>query len=123
MPNPWIILALAAGLFAAGFGSAWNWRGALCEAAAAEKAGDSQKRKDDEGVRAHGAAAGLEVENAEAEKREAALSGALAEVTARPVYRADCADADGLRLIRAAFTGESAAAPEPHLPMPRPDAP
>lgn len=121
--NPWISLALAAAIASASFGSAWSWRGALCEAAAAAKVSDSQARKDNEAGKAHDAAVKLEVSNADANKVDAAGAAALAAIVRRPLYSRACIDDDGLRLIRAAFTGASAAAPEPDLPMPRPDAP
>ncbi|MDP2150313.1 MAG: hypothetical protein Q8K13_11795 [Parvibaculum sp.] len=124
--NPYLIIGAIAGalvLSGASFGAAWNWRGALCEAAAAEKAADSQARKDNEAGKAHGAAAGLEKDNAESNKSDAAILRDLGPVVARPVYQRDCADADGLQLLRAAFTGAGAAAAQPHLPVPRPDTP
>ncbi|MBF0270307.1 MAG: hypothetical protein HQL44_17135 [Alphaproteobacteria bacterium] len=40
------------------------------------------------------------------------------KIVERPVYRADCLDADGLRLVNRALAGQAAAARQPDQPVP-----
>ncbi|MBX3490918.1 hypothetical protein [Parvibaculum sp.] len=121
MPNvATIIIGLA--LFGGGFWAAWDWRAAKCDAQIAGLVEASQKSKDAEAEKAHGAATELEKESADAEIVYREITVEVDRIVERPVYRDRCFDDDGLRAANRALAGPRAAAAEPDRPVPRPDA-
>lgn len=84
-----------------------------------DKAATRQARK--ETAQSTTAATQLESKNAEAKVVYKTITRTVDKYIDRPVYRAECFDADGLRDANAALNGQAAAAPQPDHSVRQPD--
>ena len=84
-----------------------------------QKASAQQAQK--ETTQSTTAATKLEAKNAEAKVVYKTITRTVDKYIDRPVYRAECFDADGLRDANAALVGQAAAPPKPDYSVPRPD--
>lgn len=75
-----------------------------------------------EAAQAHRAAANLEENNAEASVIYKTITRSVDRYVDRPVYRAECFDADGLRDANAALTGQAARPAKPDYSLSGSDA-
>lgn len=83
------------------------------------KAAAQQTRK--ETAQSTHAATQLEAKNAESKVVYRTLTRTVDKYIDRPVYRAECFDADGLRDANAALSGQAAAPPKPDYSLSQPD--
>lgn len=84
-----------------------------------DKASTQQARK--ETTQSTHAATQLEAKNADAKVVYKTITRTVDKYIDRPVYRAECFDADGLRDANAALVGQAAAPAKPDYSLPRPD--
>lgn len=63
----------------------------------------------------------LEVKNVEAKIVYKTITRSVDKYIDRPIYRAECFDADGLRDANAALSGKAASPAKPDYSLPRPD--
>ncbi len=84
-----------------------------------DKASMQQAKK--ETAQSTTAATQLEAKNAEAKVVYKTITRTVDKYIDRPVYRAECFDADGLRDANAALVGQAAAPPKPDYSVPKPD--
>ncbi len=84
-----------------------------------ERASAQQARK--ETVQSTNAATQLEAENAQAKIVYKTITRTVDRYIDRPIYRAECFDADGLRDANAALSGQTASPPKPDYSLSRPD--
>lgn len=71
--------------------------------------------------RGDGAARGHEGTRAQLQRQDAVLVREIERVVEKPVYRTECIDADGLRIIAAALSGAAdPGQPAPAVPDPKP---
>lgn len=108
------VALVAASLGAAGAWRVQGWRFAALErdrlAAEAELRRNNAKAADQ-------AAAGHEADKAAIRTQFVPITQEVERVVEKPVYRAECFDADGLRILRAAASEPAAAGqPAPSLP-------
>jgi len=112
----YVYAAIAVACLLAGFGGGWKTNGwrhdAALHAAQVEQARTAQKRID----RVDEAAVGHEDFKAKEEIRYVERIKMVTKLVDRPVYRAQCLDDDGLRLLRAANRGQDSSEPAPAVP-------
>lgn len=109
---PWVLAAVAAAFMVAAYGLGRLHESTANEAATAVRDQARLTAQTDLLIRrsaiAQAAAAAEQVDQARIETRFRTITREVAHVVERPVYR-DCRlDADGLRLVRAAFSGDPA---------------
>lgn len=111
--------ALLAGLLA--FGAGWqvrSWK-ADSDAVAQVRADASTARK--QAANGDAAATRHESTRATLQRQDAVLVREIERVVEKPVYRTECIDADGLRIIAAALSGAAdPGEPAPAVPDPGP---
>ena len=113
----WLQLAIAAAAAAAAFGAGWqvrDWRADAAELARVQaEQRDTLRRQE----AAYGASSRHEASRERLRQEIQTLTVEVERVVERPVYAAECIDADGLRLIaRAIGAAPSASEPGPALP-------
>lgn len=117
MIPPWIYLAVALAIGAAGFGGGWKvraWKAASDERAQIEQMNRDQLRRTEQASKAAAALASKQTANT---ARRRAADQEIAHVVTRPAYSADCFDSDGLRML-ADEINRNAHTTEPDAAMP-----
>jgi hypothetical protein len=113
----WLQLAIAAAAAAAAFVAGWqvrDWRADAAELARVQaEQRDTLRRQE----AAYGASSRHEARRETLRREIQTVTVEVERVVERPVYRNECLDADGLRLIASAIgTAASASQPGPALP-------
>jgi ferritin-like metal-binding protein YciE len=91
---------------------------AACKAAAADAQAAEHQKTLAESARNNDLAAQLEQARAERKTTYATITKTVDRIVDRPVYRAECIDADGVRSINAALAGKAADPGQPDAAMP-----
>lgn len=115
-----VAAALLAGL-ALGGTAGWQvqgWRWAAADAARVQAEHEAQRGQE---RAADAAAARHEAARADIQSRQRVITREVERVVEVPLYRRECLDADGLRLVAAAAgAAASASQPAPGVPAPQP---
>lgn len=106
----WRVIAVAV-LLAACVAAGWIGRGWFEDAQDLAELRGAQQAIDAAMQRESGIASALETRLQELKANERVIEREKIKVVDRPVYRAECLDADGLRLINAAKAGTGAGKP------------
>lgn len=110
---------LAAALVAAAVGAAgaWQVQGWRWRAADADRLELEREARRGQQIRADGAAVRHETERATIRAQQQIITREIERVVQVPLYRSECVDADGLRLIAQAI-GPAASASQPAAAVP-----
>lgn len=121
MINPYFVIAgLAALIIAFGGGSVFGYRYADGQHAKADLAAQQQRQEFIDLQRSHEAKVSetLEAKLAELSANEKVIEREKIKIVERPVYRNQCLDSDGVRLIEAARVGTAGDSSKPANPLP-----
>jgi len=114
---------MAAGISAIlSFGTAWTVQDWRHDSKNLERIEAEAEKREDQGVQANTAATGHEVDKVKLQTKFVTITETVEKIIEKPVYRADCFDADGLRAHADAVkqTGNTS---EPRNPLPSASSP
>lgn len=113
---------LAAALVSAGlaFTAGWQVRAWKADADKVEQMRADDRTALNRAQRGDASAVAHEGTKARLQRQDAVLVKEIERVVEKPVYRAECVDADGLRIIAAALAGSAADPGEPAPAVPDP---
>lgn len=90
-------LIIAAVIAAASFGTAWTARGWVCDADAAKKIAADAVALEAGRAKANTAGTGHEADKLKLQTKFVTITETVEKIIEKPIYRADCFDADGMR--------------------------